>query len=295
MATSGTWTIPAGQTEVVVTHTYGATPQYIGLTASTDLAGRTLSFKDATSTQFTVYFDSMDMSDHSGTWTIYQAAFELNNYCAVSDAGRDFTYDELGFEDDTAYQNYVTNAVARASRYIDRWCQRPTGYFNGGATITEYKDANKVQSIAVYPNTDRAYSNEIQRREYRLDHQPVISITSIHKNTASVGASDTWVEITSPNYKYDSQTGRVILASTVLPDEGVLNMRFIYVAGYASVPDEIRWACEDLVGNALKKMQQDALNGHVRFRNPAPIAFGNETVFTSDIKQLLEPYRKTRV
>ena len=81
----------------------------------------------------------------------------------------------------------------------------------------------------------------------------------------------------------------------MLPDEGVLNMRFIYVAGYASVPDEIRWACEDLVGNALKKMQQDALNGHVRFRNPAPIAFGNETVFTSDIKQLLEPYRKTRV
>jgi hypothetical protein len=124
-------------------------------------------------------------------------------------------------------------------------------------------------------------------------------MTSVYQNTAAIGQAENWVAIPSSDYHLDSETGEVTFASSVSinPKSASYskNLRFIYVTGYSSVPEEIVMACEELVANALKKQLADNLNARVRFSRPAAISFSDKTVFTDDIKEMLEPYRQMRM
>ncbi len=296
MALSGSSTIPAGSTSVTITHTYGASPPVVQIEPQSFLNGNEWRVINKTTTQFTVQLLSVDFAnafvfDWAVLGTAESAAPSETQYCTVAKAKESagYLYTELGFASDVLYEAYIAESLDRLSRAIDRFTQRPDGFFNGGATITEIVDA-KTQSTALYSNTDRAASQAISKREYFLKHAPVISVTSVAKNTADIGSSDSWTTISASSYRRSDN--RIVFSSSADPSEGQMNVRFIYVAGYNTVPNEIRWACEDLYANVAKKALQDQTNGRVRFTRAAPISFKNEAVFTDDVKLILEPYRK---
>jgi hypothetical protein len=201
-------------------------------------------------------------------------------------------YQELNFSSQDDYESYVGRLIDRASRQIDRFTRRPSGFFNGGASITEYQDGEPFQS-GVYSDTVRAAKNEIRRKLYHLGQSPVVSISSVAHNNNSMGASPVWD--TTTDYQLDTATGEVSFASSVTINDGIKNLRFVYVAGYASVPDEIEQACEELVANAIKKATIDNLNARVRFGKPSAISMTNKEVFTDEIKEMLEPYKQVRI
>ncbi|MFA5307665.1 MAG: hypothetical protein WC365_09510, partial [Candidatus Babeliales bacterium] len=223
-----------------------------------------------------------------------------NQYCTLSNitAMPDVpAYQELNFSTQEEYENYVSRLIDRASRHIDRYTRRPTAFFNGGATITEYQNGNQSSSEGIYPETARASKLGIKDKVYRLEQSPVISVTSVHQNTAAIGETEAWTAITA--YHLDNDTGELIFANTVSINEKsnyyAKNLRFIYVAGYSSVPDEVEQACEELVANALKKAVADNLNARVRFGRPAPINMSGKEVFTDEIKEMISPYQQVRL
>jgi len=216
-------------------------------------------------------------------------------YCSVDDV-KELTpiiYQDLGFDSEDNYNKFLNRTILKASRRIDRFCNRPNDFFNGGATITEYFDGKPSRSSFMYPDTERTEIYLLDRRTYWLTHTPVLSVTSVQKNTASIGETDNWVDITK--YRLNTETGRLVIASTVAPPEGVQNVKVVYVAGYTSVPDEVRMACEELVSNYVKTLVQQGLEAKIRFTRPVPITFSQPLVFTDGIKELLEPYKKRRM
>ena len=216
------------------------------------------------------------------------------DYCLVDDV-KDYgvpDYQELGFEAENDYDKFISRLIARASRMADRYCNRPDGFFNGGATVTDYFDVKEEDSTFHYPETERTGIYDVYRRTFFASQSPIVSITSIHKNTANLGDTPSWTEITA--YYMDSDTGRIVIKDTVAPTNGIGNLRVIYKAGYATEPDEIKWACEELVVNGLNGMLQDSLNSKIRFTRPVPSSFSSAKVFTDAIKEKLTPYKKRR-
>jgi len=162
-----------------------------------------------------------------------------------------------------------------------------------GTYVTEYQNGNRyVTSEGKYAETVRTTDALMKRRTYRLRQSPVLSVTSIKHNDQAIGESASWTEITA--YDLDTETGELIFGGSVTVYEGNKNLEFIYVAGYESVPDEVEWACEELVANALKKAIADNLNARVKFPRPSMITMSNEEVFTKEIKGMLEPYKAVR-
>jgi len=305
MVTSDTATILAGQLSVVVTHTYGSATFVVVWNAERDLG--TVTITDKSTTQFTLNITNMDFeADTSVAWAITTGIREAdtapaaNQYCALANilAMPDVPgYQELNFTSQSDYEDYISRLIDRASRHIDRYTRRPTAFFNGGATVTEYQNGNSSSLEGVYPDTARANKISIKDKVYRLEQSPILSITSVSQNTAAIGETEAWTAITA--YHPDLETGELIFANTVSINEKsnyyAKNLRFIYVAGYSSVPDEVEQACEELVANALKKAVADNLNARVRFGRPAPINMSGKEVFTDEIKEMISPYQQVRL
>jgi hypothetical protein len=217
-------------------------------------------------------------------------------YCTpdqVKDMSVGIVFQDLGLDAADKFDSFITSLIDRASRYIDTLTNRPEDFFYGGSTVTEKIDGKADSSGYSYSDTERAIGIEVQRRTYYLMHQPIISVTSIHKNTASIGATDVWSEITK--YRLNTSAGRVIISNTQAPVEGIDNVRFIYIAGYAAVPSNIRFACEELVCNQLKMLVQQGMASKVRFVQPTLVEWSNQNVLTQSVKEKLAPYTMRRL
>ena len=217
-------------------------------------------------------------------------------YCTpdqVKDMSVGIVFQDLGLDAADKFDSFIVSLIERASRYIDTLTNRPEDFFNGGATVTEKLDGKTDSSGYAYPDTERSVGIEAQRRTYYLMHQPIISVTSIHRNTASIGNADVWSEITK--YRINTSTGRVIISAGQAPVEGIDNVRFIYVAGYAAIPSNVRFACEELVCNQLKALVQQGMASKVRFVQPTLVEWSNPNVLTQSIKEKLAPYTMRRI
>jgi len=195
MVTSGTATITSGDTFVAVTHTYGDDDFVVQYEPQTNLAGRDVWISDKTASTFKINISSADSIDHVFGWAITLGVQEAQTpesgqYCVLANilAMPDVPgSQELNFTLQANYESYVSRLIDRASRHIDRYTRRPTAFFNGGATITEYQNGNQSSSEGIYPETARASKLGIKDKVYRLKQSPVISVTSVHQNTAAIG------------------------------------------------------------------------------------------------------------
>jgi hypothetical protein len=217
-------------------------------------------------------------------------------YCNISqikDWAIEMAYQDLGFDEESKYDIFVESLIDRASRFIDRQCNVPDDFFSGGCTVTEYQDGQAESSTLDYPDTERSIRFGLTQRTYRFGYVPVISVTTIHKNIAGIGEADSWTQITK--YRANNSTGRLIISSAQSPLEGTDNLRLIYKAGYSTLPEDIRFACEELVGNMLRAMVQHKMAAKVRFVQPKLVSFSSPEVFTDSVKEKLAIYRQRRM
>ncbi|MCW3994921.1 MAG: hypothetical protein NWE98_02075 [Candidatus Bathyarchaeota archaeon] len=199
------------------------------------------------------------------------------------------TYPELGFENENAFETAISRLITRASRLIDRYCGVPDNFFNGGAQITQINDGSTEDSEFTYDGSLRQLKKSFDNRVYILDFTPVIQISGVYENTALTG-SPVWVEIT--NYSFNPVTGRIVFSNQDFPASGVDNVKFVYTAGYETLPSEIELACEELVQNALMKMNKNQLNAKIRFGAAQPIETQPTLQINSEIKEALNPYKR---
>lgn len=203
-------------------------------------------------------------------------------------------YSDLGFDNDGEFDNFIVEKISSASRLIDTYCNRPSGFFNGGATLVEYLNGKPYDNyqysggVLSWRTSDEMDS----RRKFFLSHFPVISVTKVEVNSNDVD-NESWVTYTG--YKvYDD--GMLVFAFSNTPPEGTRNIKVTYNAGYASTPPEIEEACTLLVANLLHKLL--ASYGSVEFRMGTTVTFpdwNDPSILSSDVKLLLSKYKKRRV
>lgn len=211
----------------------------------------------------------------------------------VKETLSDITYENLGYENESEFDRFISRLIDRASRLIDNYCQRPSNFFNGGSSVTQIESGKSYASAGTYPETERSYEAEIKRRTYRLNQTPIINDTDVSYNTAQIGASDNWQATTA--YRLDKETGELVFAWSVNISHGIKNVRFVYTAGFVVTPNEVAWACEEIVVNAIKKMMQDGVNARIKFARPMHISLRSVDVFTDGVKEMLEAYRKVNL
>lgn len=223
----------------------------------------------------------------------------MANYCTVQQtiaSAKLVNYKDLGFEDRDEYKDYVADKVEYASRHIDDFCQRPADYFNGGATVTEYHDGKSKRS-ADFPTFYEADQADIKRRRtFFLRQTPVISVTTVKENEASIGSSDDWKTRTeTTHYRVNKKMGRLRFSTSYIPDEGTDNVEFVYKAGYSTTPKVVEEICRQLIANSLQAEAGDRSAQYIRLARPEPFDFSSPQIFTDEMKARLKRYVKRRV
>jgi len=222
----------------------------------------------------------------------------LVKYCGIEQVkryARMISFEDLGFATMDEYEDHIEELVESASRTIDRYCRRPNDFFNGGSSLVEYHDGKPVDMPNYYELGWRSAKILEFRRTFWLDHAPVLDLTRVEENKASIGEAENWLTILPSDYKVDKKTGRVIFAIRSIPAQGYQNVRFTYTAGYATLPSEISSVCAQLVANELKAEAQHYTTQLTRWRRPEPLDFMIPEIFTPYLKQKLSAYVKRRI
>jgi hypothetical protein len=223
----------------------------------------------------------------------------MTKYCqveSVKDQTVGIAYQDFGFDEESKYEVFIASLIDRASRFVDRTCNRPDDFFNGGASITELQDGKPyLKSSIGYGDTDRALDWEAYRRTYYLQHAPVLSTPApvVSKNTAGIGETDAWTTLTK--FRLNTTTGKLVFSTGEAPVEGTDNVKFVYTAGYTTLLVDIQYACEELVVNQLKLFLQQGMAARVRLAQPTLINFSSSKIMTPSVEERLAPYKKRRM
>lgn len=126
----------------------------------------------------------------------------------------------------------VGDLIDRAGDALAAWCGFSAASAGGApslesTTYTEYLDG---------PEHGNA-------RAVKLSFRPVASITTIHDDSDwGYGAA---YLVSSSDYVLDGQAGRVWLTPSAAHtwSEGARNIKVVYVAGFSTVPDDVKQAC----------------------------------------------------
>lgn len=223
----------------------------------------------------------------------------MTKYCGVKMAmrfARILNIGDLGFTTDKEYEDHVEELVEAASRFIDDYCRRPYHFFNGGATVADEKHSGIEIRDSDYPNLPYVgvKRGEEKRRTFYLAHYPVITMSDVYTNDATIGDADDWTVVAATSYRVDGKTGILKFAFGSIPREGFDNVRFRYTAGYATTPKVVELTCAELVGNRLKAGVEDRSAQYTRMTKPQPISFESPNVFTKELQERLSRYIKRR-
>ncbi len=150
-------------------------------------------------------------------------------------------YDFLGFSSDATYTTFVETLIGEAEALIDGFCRVPSQFFKaGGVAITaEYHDGDGGDVL-------------------RLNYYPVLSVSSVAENEASLFEAESWVSRSagpgaSGSYVLRPESGELVFYQNV-PGVGVRNVKVGYTPGYAAAPGAVAGVARDLCVNALRSL-----------------------------------------
>jgi uncharacterized phiE125 gp8 family phage protein len=129
-------------------------------------------------------------------------------------------------------ESLLETLINQASDLIEKHL----GYAVKSATHTEYYDGDGCQDLM-------------------LKHWPIISVTSLHVDTGRVYGTDALLT-QDTDYVIYKEEGRISLLTEPLKNNYGANtfpsarkcVKVVYTAGYATVPNDLIWACNELVG-----------------------------------------------
>jgi len=199
---------------------------------------------------------------------------------------------------DSEYETYGLEAttpaalVASASSLIDSLCRRPS------LRVTQY-----TERIHIAPETRRS----------RLSYLPLCSTDSASSPLVKVrvrygpsdfgfssdlgmaamqvfGLAGTWVDVDITQCEFVAATGEIIIPAQVL---GVpyIEAEVTYTAGFATIPDGVKFACAQLVRNA---QASPALNVRRSGLDKMQMEYFGASLADEDVKRHLAPFVAVR-
>lgn len=220
-------------------------------------------------------------------------------YCQIQDV-----LDELGDKtiDDISYER-LRKIILRNESEIE---ERAETKFKTTTVTDEYHDFNQYSSYKS-PDQLRGWSgalvtssrNDSMQTNFNdrffLNKSPILSITSLYKNTASVSSTDSWTELTEQtgsggDFIVDYDTGMVTFVDN-FPSIGSRRVKASYTYGYSSVPKIIERLCvllsvRDVITSKRSEAQFDGsssinLGGEIsisKFDSPTYLNWLNEEI-----------------
>lgn len=189
------------------------------------------------------------------------------------------------------YYDYIMQRIEEASRFFDGQTQQEMKFFQeAGIEVTEYHNGSgSIPPAGMYEfsEAETAWKDSAARIFTKVS--PILSVTSIHKNTAAIGATESWSAITK--YACFSH-GEIVFNQDSIPPQGIKNVRIIYKVGYLTTPIDIQMAVTRLIVNLIHKLVSDRTATFVSFKSPTAISFASPQVLTPDILDIIRRYKR---
>jgi len=207
----------------------------------------------------------------------------------------------MNYLDDSEYESYGLEAatpkpfVAAASSLIDTYCRRPT------LALAQYEERIRVVPgrnnirlshlpLATLPNQTSAILSAKARYAppRRGEDATMWELAEIALVYALPG---TWVDLDVSTFDYFAATGEVSWLGNPLGlafDE----IDITYSAGFAQIPDSVKFACAQLVKNAQATPALNVRGGTV---NSMHLEYFSDTLIDSTVQAMLAPYVAQKV
>lgn len=165
---------------------------------------------------------------------------------------------------DEQIKSFINRALGILERYIGRQIK--------SREYTEYYDGDGTDQLLV-------------------NHWPIISVASLHDDPDRAFTSETLID--STDYNIYANEGMIRLFN----DEGVFvtgeqNIKLVYTAGYATIPDDLELAATILVAHFYNK---SAGEGHTSLGLGGFNKSFNMAAIPDEVRFIVEPYRKRAV
>ena len=179
-----------------------------------------------------------------------------------------------GTDDDTL----IGQLVSRASNAIENFCNR----IFASTAYTEYHDGDGCARII-------------------LDHRPIISVTTIHDDLDRTFAASSLIAASDYITRDDEGIVEWLSGNATFPStaayfyDGQLNVKVVYTAGYATIPDAVEQACIMMVAAMYNRGKQgaDGIDSDAH-AGAYTVTYARSLLVapTTQIRELLLPYRE---
>jgi len=204
------------------------------------------------------YEQDLILSEVEDSSTIY--------YCTVQNV-----LDEL---DGKTTSDISAMRIVRAIQRAERIIEDKTGQKFRSVTVTneiydwnEYTSWKSPEQLGYVSVNDRHdYLNAVFNDRFRLNHYPIISITSLEKNEAGANSTDSWTALTEQtgsggDFVVDKDTGIIDFINRK-PRFGKRSIRVSYTYGYSSTPKSVErltilLAVKDILLSKISSSQFD--------------------------------------
>jgi len=203
----------------------------------------------------------------------------------------DSEYETYGMEPATA-----ESLVAAASALINTYCRRPTfAIIQYTERIRVAPERNNVRltylplAIAQGNNSSlvsgRARYAMPRRGEDTTLSDMMLQIATVYQ------LPGTWIDVDVSTFDYFADTGEVTWLGNPL---GLVfnEMELTYTAGFAQIPDPIKFSCAQIVRNA---QANPALNVKVGALNQMRLEYFSDSLLDSTVQTMLAPFAAQKV
>lgn len=183
-------------------------------------------------------------------------------------------------------------AMQDADRMIDNYCNQPEGFFTAGGIVIqqEYRNGTEVAYLGGITKFFNWYYGGTSH--LKVTHTPVLTVVKLEEETSA----DSWTtrtEGTGNDYIVVDDGVRFV---TNTPAWKYKNVRITYKAGYATTPGNVQQVSARLAAALLQRIL-DAKNRESTAVpgvpvSPAPDASLSKPVFSQELKDLLNNYRR---
>ena len=208
----------------------------------------------------------------------------------------------MNYLDPTEYENYGIEAatpaswVAAASSMIDAHCRRTT---LGAAQYTERlrlaPGRNSVQLTYLPLATPQGQNSPIAsaRGRYATPRRgdDLTTWDMTQQVAAAFALPGTWIDIDVSHMDCFADTGEVSWMANPLGLQ-FQEIEITYAAGFATIPDPIKFACAQIVRNA---QATPALNVRANTVNSLHLEYFADTLVDSSVQAMLAPYVAQKV
>ena len=200
------------------------------------------------------------------------------------------------------YENYGIEAstpaswVAAASSLIDAHCRRVTlgtSQYTERVRLTQGRNTLRLTYLPLVAQPGQNSPIVSARARYATPRRgDDLTTWDITQDVATAfGLPGSWINIDTTQMDYFADTGEVSWLANPLGLQ-FQEIEIVYTAGYATIPDPVKFACAQIVRNA---QATPALNVKANTLNSMHLEYFADTLVDASVRAMLAPYVAQKV